>query len=39
MAKHPCINCKYFKVCGNTNRTVKCNGRELKPKRKRGITL
>lgn len=32
MAKHPCVNCKYFKVCGNTNRTEPCNGRELKTK-------
>lgn len=32
--KHPCVNCKYFKVCGNTNRTVPCNGRELKGRKK-----
>lgn len=30
MNKHPCQNCKYFKVCGNTNRTVPCLGRETK---------
>lgn len=37
--KKPCIGCNYFNVCGNTNRTVKCKGRELNPRRKRGITL
>lgn len=35
MALYPCRNCKYFKECGNTNRTVPCNGREIKGKRKR----
>ena len=28
--KHPCIGCIYFKVCGNTNRTMPCNGRVTK---------
>lgn len=28
--KKPCINCKYFKQCGNTNRTEPCQGRETK---------
>ena len=28
--KHPCISCIYFKVCGNTNRTMPCNGRVTK---------
>lgn len=27
--KYPCVNCKYFKACGNTNRTEPCNGREV----------
>lgn len=31
--KYPCRNCKYFEICGNTNRTQKCNGRELKGKK------
>jgi hypothetical protein len=35
MAKHPCISCKYFKVCGNTNRTMPCAGRELKKRGKK----
>lgn len=26
---YPCRNCKYFKECGNTNRTKPCNGREV----------
>ena len=30
MVKKPCNNCKYFKECGNTNRTVPCAGRETK---------
>lgn len=33
MAVRPCVNCKYFKVCGSTTRTVPCNGRELKSKK------
>lgn len=28
--KKPCISCKYFKQCGNTNRTEPCKGRETK---------
>ena len=28
--KHPCIGCIYFKACGNTNRTVLCDGRMTK---------
>ena len=27
---HPCQNCKYFKACGNSNRTMPCAGRETK---------
>ena len=29
-AIHPCQNCKYFKACGNSNRTMPCDGRETK---------
>lgn len=32
MAKHPCIGCKYYEQCGNTNRTEPCEGRETKKK-------
>jgi hypothetical protein len=35
MPIHPCIGCIYLKVCGNTNRTVPCYGRELKSEKKR----
>lgn len=31
--KHPCISCKYFTACGNTARTMPCNGRETKGKK------
>lgn len=34
--KKPCINCKYFKQCGNTNRTHPCEGRETKTQTKKG---
>lgn len=30
--KKPCINCKYFNVCGSTTRTQPCKGRELRKK-------
>ena len=26
--KHPCVGCKYFKECGNSNRTQFCAGRD-----------
>lgn len=26
--KHPCQGCKYFKACGNSNRTEYCDGRD-----------
>lgn len=35
MAQKPCINCKYFDACGNTNRTIPCNGRVTKGEDKR----
>ena len=27
---HPCINCIYFKACGDTTRTMPCEGRMTK---------
>ena len=33
--KHPCINCIYFKVCGEPSRTEPCEGRETKRDKKR----
>jgi hypothetical protein len=33
--KHPCINCIYLKACGETNRTMPCNGRMTKTEKKR----
>lgn len=32
--KRPCIGCKYFKVCGSTNRTKPCFGRDTNKKQK-----
>ena len=37
MVKKPCIGCVYFKVCGNTNRTRPCEGRQTKTQRKEMI--
>jgi len=34
-AEHPCRNCIYFPVCGDTMRTSPCKGRQLKRRRKR----
>lgn len=28
--KYPCRNCVYFKACGETTRTMPCNGRQTK---------
>lgn len=33
--KHPCINCVYFKACGETNRTEPCSGRMTKTEQKK----
>lgn len=33
--KHPCINCIYFKTCGETTRTMPCNGRKTKSEKKK----
>lgn len=32
--KHPCIGCVYFNACGKTNRTMPCDGRMTRSKRK-----
>ena len=32
--KHPCIGCVYFKACGETNRTMPCDGRMTQSERK-----
>ena len=33
--KHPCIGCVYFKACGETNRTMPCEGRKTKSDQKK----
>lgn len=33
--KKPCIGCVYYKVCGSTNRTKPCDGRETKTDKKK----
>ena len=33
--KHPCQGCVYFKVCGETNRTMPCSGRMTKREKKK----
>jgi hypothetical protein len=35
MPTHPCINCIYFKACGETNRTEPCEGRVTKSQKKK----
>ena len=37
--KHPCVNCKYFKTCGDNARTMPCEGRELQPKRRSFMSI
>lgn len=32
--KKPCINCIYFKVCGDSSRTEACGGRMTKREQK-----
>jgi hypothetical protein len=32
---HPCLNCIYFKACGETNRTEPCDGRVTKSQKKK----
>jgi hypothetical protein len=34
MVKHPCVGCIYIKECGNTNRTMPCEGRVTKSQKK-----
>lgn len=31
----PCIGCVYFSACGETNRTMPCDGRMTKSERKK----
>lgn len=33
--KHPCVGCIYFRVCGNTGRTMSCEGRMTKTEKKK----
>lgn len=33
--KHPCIGCIYFKACGETTRTMPCEGRMTKSQKKK----
>lgn len=33
--KRPCINRVYFKACGETTRTMPCNGRMTKTEKKK----
>lgn len=33
--KKPCVGCVYFKVCGNSNRTIECKGRQTKSEKKK----
>jgi len=33
--KRPCISCIYFNACGETTRTVPCNGRVTKSEKNR----
>ena len=32
---HPCINCIYFDACGDTTRTMPCDGRMTKSEKKK----
>lgn len=34
-AKHPCIGCVYFNVCGESKRTAPCAGRMTKAEKKK----
>lgn len=35
--KHPCISCIYFKACGQTNRTMPCEGRITKSEKNKEL--
>ena len=35
LIKKPCVGCIYFKACGNTNRTMPCEGRMTKSEKKK----
>ena len=32
---HPCVNCIYFKTCGDTTRIMPCDGRMTKSEKKK----
>ena len=34
---HPCINCIYSKACGETTRTMPCEGRMTKSEKKKEL--
>ena len=34
---HPCIGCIYFKACGETTRTMPCEGRKTKSEKKKEV--
>ena len=34
-SKRPCIGCIYFKACGETTRTMPCEGRMTKSEKKK----
>ena len=36
--QHPCINCIYFKACGETTRTMPCDGRMTKSEKKKEMS-
>jgi len=35
MAQYPCRGCVYYRVCGDSMRTMPCKGRETKSEKKR----
>ena len=35
--KYPCLNCIYFKTCGETTRTKPCDGRKTKREQKQEL--
>lgn len=35
MTIHPCVGCVYYVACGNTNRTMPCEGRQTKSEKKK----
>jgi len=39
MCQYPCRNCVYYKECGESTRTMPCNGRMTKTDKKRREAL